>query len=129
MKPMPRVLIVDDNPEDIYLLSMHLQAAGYEIRSAPDLKWGLHVAKTERCAVVLLDNRFGASSELGMDYIRQFAVLSSAGVVLMTAFADERTERDAKAMGASAFLMKPADGDLLLATVAQLLGLTSPVST
>ena len=116
----PRVLVIDDNPEDVYLLSMHLQRAGCEVRSAPDLKWGLHVAKAEPCDIVLLDNRFGNSAETGIDFLREFAALCSAGVILITAFADERTERDAKAMGASAFLTKPVDVEHLLAAIARL---------
>ena len=126
MDEKARVLVVDDNPEDVFLISMILQGAGYEARSAPDLRWGLHVARTERCDVVLLDNRFDGSAETGLDSIRKFRGLSSAGVILMTAFADEKTAQEALLLGAKGFLAKPVEPGTLLSAVSRLLASLCP---
>ena len=121
MKPTPKVLIVDDNQEEIELIRGLLKPAGYEISSANDARQGLDLAGKERFDVVLLDNRFIDSPVVGISTVSEFAAKVPGGVVMITAFGDEELEKDAKMLGASAYLPKPLDSDQLLKTVAELL--------
>jgi CheY-like chemotaxis protein len=115
-----KILIVDDNQEDIQLIAKILEPAGYAIRSADDARAGLELAGKERFDVVLLDNRFINSPVVGIAAVSEYAAKAPGGVVMMTAFGDEELEKDARMLGASAYLPKPLDADLLLKTVSEL---------
>jgi len=121
MNQPAKVLVVDDNPEDVGLAASILQPAGYVIRGAENTRTGLDLVAKERFDVVLLDNRFINSSVVGIAVVSEFAAKVPGGVVLMTAFGDEELEKDAKLLGASAYLPKPLEPKSLLKTVAQLL--------
>jgi len=123
-----KVLIVDDSAEDIALLSRTLQSAGYEVRSATEARSGLDAATAEKFDVILLDNRFDNSTMPGISAVHEFSQKCAAGVVLMTAFGNEDLEKDAKILGALAFLIKPVSSELLLGTVARLLEPRKPPS-
>jgi CheY-like chemotaxis protein len=123
------VLIVDDNPEDIQLISNILQGQGYGVRSASDTRSGLELAAKERFDVVLLDNRFVNSPTVGISSVADFAAKAAWGVVMMTAFANEDLEKDAQLLGASGFLTKPIDSAALLCALAQIAPKGKPAST
>lgn len=121
-----RVLIVDDDPEDVELVSQILQAAGYEVRSASDTRSGLRTADQERFEVVVLDHRFNNSPIVGISVVSEFARRSAAGVVMLTAFGDEDLEKDARMLGAAAYLTKPVDSEALVRTIARLIAQGQP---
>ena len=52
---MPRVLLVEDNPENRDALSRRLQRRGYEVIIAVDGKQGVAMAQAEAPDVILLD--------------------------------------------------------------------------
>ena len=126
MKNPAKVLVVDDNHEDIELIRELLKPAGCAITSANDTRRGLELAGQERFDVVILDNRFINSPVVGISTVSEFAAKVPGGVVMVTAFGDEELEKDAKMLGASAYLPKPLDPDLLLKTVAELLAQRPP---
>ena len=115
-----KVLVVDDNNEDVMLITKILQPAGYAVSSSSDARHGLDMAGKERFDVVLLDNRFINSPVVGISSVSDYAAKVPGGVVMMTAFGDEELEKDAKMLGAAAYLAKPLDSDKLLKTVAGL---------
>jgi CheY-like chemotaxis protein len=128
MKPAIKVLVVDDNNEDIELARRLLDPAGCEVSAANDTRVGLDMAGKERFDVVLLDNRFVNSSIVGISAVSDFAAKVPGGVVMVSAFGDDELERDAKMLGASAYLPKPLDADQLLKTVAELAAKRRPSS-
>ena len=121
-----KVLVVDDNNDDVELVCRILQPAGYAVSSASDARLGLDLAGKERFDVVLLDNRFINSPVVGISAVSEFAAKVPGGVVMITAFGDEELEKDAKMLGASAYLPKPLDSDQLLKTVAGLVAQRPP---
>jgi DNA-binding response OmpR family regulator len=125
----PKVLVVDDNHEDIELVRSILKPAGYEVSGADDTRVGLDLASQKRFDVVLLDNRFIHSPVVGIAMVSAFAAKVPGGVVMVTAFGDEELEKDAKMLGASAYLPKPLDSDKLLKTVAELVAKHPPASS
>jgi CheY-like chemotaxis protein len=120
MEKPAKVLIVDDNHEDIQLIAKILESAGCTVTSANDARTGLDLAAKERFDVVFLDNRFINSPVVGIAAVSDYAAKVPGGVVMMTAYGDEELEKDAKLLGASAYLVKPLDADKLLATVSEL---------
>jgi CheY-like chemotaxis protein len=120
MEKPAKVLIVDDNHEDIQFIAKILESAGCAVTSANDARTGLDLAAKERFDVVFLDNRFINSPVVGIAAVSDYAAKVPGGVVMMTAYGDEELEKDAKLLGASAYLTKPLDADQLLATVSAL---------
>ena len=63
-----RVLVVEDNPMNLEMLSEWLQIGGYEVDSAEDLASACARFEIARPALVLLDIRLGG--EDGADFAR-----------------------------------------------------------
>jgi DNA-binding NtrC family response regulator len=120
MSRKTKVLVVDDNSEDIELASRILTPAGCEVSCANDARAGLELAGRQRFDVVILDNRFVNSPVVGIALVSEFAAQVPGGVIMVTAFGDEDLEKDARMLGASAFLLKPLDAEKLVKTVAEL---------
>jgi DNA-binding NtrC family response regulator len=128
MEHTAQVLVVDDNPEDVQFLSGILQSAGYGTRSASTVKAGLAMAAAERCEVIILDHRFNNPAAVGISAVYEFSQRATAGVIMLTAFGDEDVEKDAKLLGAAAYLTKPVDSETLLRTVKQVIDKPRTVS-
>jgi CheY-like chemotaxis protein len=106
---VPRVLIVDDEPDILLLLRLNLELAGYETGMAADGDEALLRLRRERFDVVLLD--------LQMPVLDGWGVLTALRedpaappVVVLTAFANADGFRDrAFGLGAVGFVSKPPD--------------------
>ena len=120
MPPPRKVLVVDDNSEDAALIARILEPAGWAVSTVNDARAGLDLLEKERFDAVLLDNRFINSPVVGIALVSDYAAKVPGGVAMMTAYGDEELEKDAKMLGAAAYLAKPLDADKLLAAVAAL---------
>ena len=120
MPPPRKVLVVDDNSEDAALIARILEPAGWAVTSLVDARAGLDLLEKERFDAVLLDNRFINSPVVGIALVSDYAAKVPGGVAMMTAYGDEELEKDAKMLGAAAYLAKPLDADKLLAAVSAL---------
>ena len=114
--PTPTVLVIDDDRDLRYSLRRVLAASGYRVVEAESGEQGLDVAKAERPAVILLDNRMGGMS--GVETLRRLRTAYPAGmVVLMTAFGTTQTAIEAMKFGAFDYIQKPFDPKKILALV------------
>ena len=52
---MPKILYVEDNEDNVYMLKRRLERAGFEVVVAPDGEQGLAVAHAERPDLILMD--------------------------------------------------------------------------
>ena len=119
-----RVLVVDDNPENVALIQAQLQRAGHavEVKSSGDA--GLSAAIAAPPDVVLLDVMMP-----GMDgyevcrRLRANPATHALPVVILTALHDRTDKIRALEAGADEFLSKPVDRAELLARVGSLLRL------
>jgi len=94
----------------------------YEFEEAETVAEAIEVAERFRPDVVLVDLMMPGGS--GLDVIRHLAAdpkLKHAGSVVVSAFAAESDQEEAREAGAAAFVSKPFDPDELSATVASLL--------
>ncbi len=112
----PTVLVIDDDRDLRYSLRRVLTAAHYTVVEAESGEQGLEVAKAERPAVILLDNRMGGMS--GVETLRRMrTAYPAAMVVLMTAFGTTQTAIEAMKFGAFDYIQKPFDPKKILALV------------
>ena len=120
--PVARILICDDEPALRELMRIAL-VGDYEFEEAGTVAEAIEVAERFRPHVVLVDVMMPGGS--GLDVVRYLSdhpALGSAGCVVVSAFAAESDQEEAREAGAAAFVSKPFDPDDLSATVASLIG-------
>ena len=105
---MPRVLVVDDEPEAVELLREFLAAKGYEVLTASDGEEALCKVKEERPHLILLDVRMPKMD--GLEVLKQIREIDrEVGIIMVTAVNEEETGRQALQMGAFDYITKPLD--------------------
>lgn len=109
---MPRVLIVDDEPDIADLLTDALIIRGYSASTAHDGPEALQKVKDVRPHVVLLDIDMPGMN--GLEVLRHLRESDPEVVVIMVSgIRDEKTSQAALALGASDYFTKPLDTQAL----------------
>ena len=104
------ILIADDDPEILTMLSIRLQKRGYTTIEASDGLQTLQMARVQRPDLVLLDvmmpgkNGWEVAREL-----RSSPDLTSIGIVMLTAIGEKVNEMTSPLYGADDFVNKPFD--------------------
>ena len=115
---MARVLLVDDSMYQRIKLRKMLAAAGYEIIEASDGEQGLELAASSQPDCMLLDLLMPKMD--GMEVLRRLQENHlPIPVIIHTSDIQEVTKQECLALGAVAFLNKPAREEDLLAAIAQ----------
>ncbi len=105
---MPRVLVVDDEPNARELLSEFLTSKGYEVLTASEGEEALRKVKEDRPHLILLDVRMPKMS--GLEVLRRVREIDQeVGVIMVTAVNEEETGNKALQMGAFDYITKPLD--------------------
>ena len=118
------VLLIDDDPDLLQLLSMRLSAAGYRVSAVPSAEAALAQLAIERPQLVLSDVQLPGRDGLALfDEIRTRH--PSLPVILLTAHGTIPDAVEATARGVFSYLTKPFDGKALLDKIAQALTLSA----
>jgi len=121
------ILIVDDNPANLKLISYLLTNRGYQVRTALDATETLKTLGTFRPRLILMDIQLP-----GMDGLELTKALKSVDatrdilIVAVTAFAMKGDEQKALAAGCDGYITKPIDIRELPGVVAALLAKANP---
>jgi DNA-binding response OmpR family regulator len=108
------ILIVDDDPEIVSMLSTRLTARGYKVSSAGDGHRALELAKRERPDVVLLDVMVpGKSGWEVARALKQDPVTEPIKIVMVTAIGHQVNEITSPIYGADAYVDKPFEFEKL----------------
>lgn len=103
---MKRILVIDDDSEIRYSLKRVLEARGFQVLLAASGEEGIEVARKERPAVVLSDNRMtGITGLETLQHVRSH--VPHAMVIIMTAYATTQTAIEAMKHGAFDYIVKP----------------------
>ena len=125
LRPATSLLVVDDDPDMLRLLSMRLTAAGYRVMAVASAESALNQLELERPSLVLSDVRLPGKDGLALfDIVR--ARHPSLPVILLTAHGTIPDAVEATARGVFGYLTKPFDGKELLEKIAQALALSAP---
>ena len=117
---MGTILVVDDDRLVLATLSHGLAQAGYDVIDADNGDDAILLAREHRPDLALLDIRMQGKS--GFDvaaYLREYCHMP---FMFLSAFSDEKTAAQVKALGAVAYLVKPLDIGQILPVVEQALG-------
>jgi two-component system KDP operon response regulator KdpE len=110
---MPRVLVVEDDPEMQRALALNLTARGFAVTTASDGTAALNEAATVSPDVIVLD--LGLPDLDGMDIIRAIRGYTSTPIVVLSGRSDSHDKVDALDAGADDYVTKPFDVNELVA--------------
>ncbi len=118
----PHILVVDDDPDLLKLLTMRLQAVGYRVTAASSGEAALAQVAAAKPMLVITDLRMG-----GMDGLALFDALHKSDpalpVIILTAHGSIPDAIEATQRGVFGFLTKPFDSKELLRQVEAATGL------
>jgi DNA-binding response OmpR family regulator len=103
-----RVLVVDDEVQAVDLLREFLSAKGYEVITASDGDEALRKVKEERPHLILLDILMPKMD--GLEVLRRLREIDKeVGVIMITGVNEQEIARQAMALGAFDYIVKPLD--------------------
>ncbi len=127
MADKKRILIIDDDPDQVETVSMMLESKGFEPIAAYDGKEGLAKAKSEKPDLIILDvmmpnmDGYEVSKELKKD-----ETLENIPVIMLTAVGEhvsgtKYSHASGMELEADDFFQKPVEPKQLVERVAELL--------
>ena len=116
--PIPRVLVVDDEPAIRRVLSDFLKIEGFSVDTAPDGEVALSLLARAEYDVVISDLKMPKVG--GLELLGEITRLNpEALTIVMTGFGTVDTAIHAMKAGAYDYILKPFKVDVVLATIVQ----------
>jgi two-component system, OmpR family, alkaline phosphatase synthesis response regulator PhoP len=116
------ILVVDDDPEIVTMLSMRLGKRGYQVTTAGDGTKALELAKNTKFDIVLLDVMMpGKSGWEVARALKQDPATQDVKIVMVSAIGEKTNEITAPIYGADAHVDKPFEFEHLERVIARLL--------
>jgi two-component system alkaline phosphatase synthesis response regulator PhoP len=116
------ILVVDDDPEIVTMLSARLGKRGYQVTTAGDGNKAIEMAKGQRFDVVLLDVMMpGKSGWEVARALKQDPATQDVKIVMVSAIGEKTNEITAPIYGADAHVDKPFEFEHLERVIARLL--------
>ncbi len=120
---MKKILVVDDEPDILKVISFRLKKAGYEILTARDGKAALDLIAVNKPDLILLDLRMPVmSGEEVCATLKTSVELKTLPVILLTASSGGKIADKAKELKADDYMIKPFEAEVLLEKVRKLIG-------
>lgn len=115
-----RILVIEDNEQNLYLVTYLLEKAGYRVIPAMDGLAGIEMAKSVDPDLILLDIQLpGMDGYAVARELRSVAVLDDVPIVAVTSYAMVGDREATLAAGCNGYLEKPIDPDGFLDDVAR----------
>src|SRR5712691_610222 len=119
----PKILYIEDNPENRMLVRAVLEAAGYDLVEAEDGLAGIEAAIREEPALILLDiNLPGVDGYEIVAILKSFPNLAATPVIAVTAYAMQGDWQRTLVAGCDGYIQKPINVDAFPRQVAEFLG-------
>lgn len=116
------ILVVDDVPDNLILISLSLQTNGYRVLTANNGEEAIKVATLARPDLILMDIAMPELDGLSaVRRIRKLPELQHVPVVALTAFSTNGFRQAAYEAGFDAYLNKPLDFERLNSLIKMLL--------
>ena len=119
---LPKILYVEDNEDNVYMLRRLLAKHGHEVVVAEDGAKGVEAARREKPDLILMDLSLPVLSGWeAAQRLKQSAETSSIPIIALSAHALEGERDRALAAGCDEFETKPVDFARFLAKLARFL--------
>lgn len=105
-----RILIVDDNPQNLKLVRVLLSGEGYDVRAAASAEQALRELEGYEPRLILMDLQLPGMD--GLELTRRLKADAARGhitIVALTAYAMKGDDQKALAAGCDAYVTKPID--------------------
>jgi len=117
-----RILVVDDEPGQVMVVSKFLKHNGYEVITANDGLECIAKAENELPDLILLDNVMpNMDGQTALGKLRASKKTKDIPVIMVTALSDEENIASAQKGGAVEYVVKPFDYTVLLEKIAKAL--------
>jgi two-component system cell cycle response regulator DivK len=117
-----KILCVEDNEQNLYLVTFLLESKGYRVLSAHDGQEGIDAAIRNKPDLILLDIQLPSMDGYAVARtLRTHPDLSKVPIVAVTSYAMEGDREKALNSGCSGFIEKPINPDTFLAQVEEYL--------
>jgi CheY-like chemotaxis protein len=114
-KTASRVLVVDDEPQVVWMLQFSLEAEGYQTLAARDGRAALDEFREHHPSVVLLDIMMPVMDGWAfLEELQELPPTERPRVIVVSARSSLRDRAKAAELGADAFVAKPFNVDDLL---------------
>ena len=113
-----KILVVEDNEQNLYLMTFLLEQSGYEVISAPTGRKGVEKAQAEKPDLILMDiqlpemNGYEATIR-----IKSIADINRIPIVAVTSHAMEGDRKKALAIGCVGYIDKPFDPETFVSEI------------
>ena len=122
MKTLPNILIVDDDPMDIEIMSMYLSEIA-KVHTAVNGAEAVEYAKHNPMDVILLDVEMPVMDGFQtLDALRKLETCINVPVVMVTNLSDKETVMNSVLMGIDGYLVKPVEKSILQSKVLEVYG-------
>ena len=119
---MSKILIIEDEPEQIQLISMRLKANGYEVISANTAKEGLRATGEEKPDLILLDILLPDMNGLEVaESLKADNMTKDIPIIAITAVGTQDIEEQCRNAGIGGFLRKPYESQDLVKKIKEYL--------
>jgi len=110
------ILLVDDDPEFLWMLTEMITAEGYNALSAEDGKAALEKVKNEHPDLILMD--VAMPDVNGIDLLGRIRIISKrVGIIMLSAHGEPQTIVNSMRAGADDFVTKPFDEECLKSVI------------
>jgi CheY-like chemotaxis protein len=117
-----KVLVVDDEPGMVMILSKFLKHNGYDVITASDGLECIAKAESELPDLILLDNVMpNMDGQTALAKLRASKETKDIPVIMVTALSDEKNIASAQKGGAVEYVVKPFDYTVLLEKIKEAL--------
>ena len=108
-KPMPRLLVVDDEEAICFSMSEYFSLHGYKVDTAREMEEAEKLLDSSEYKVVIQDLRLSLTNNSdGLEMIRMIREHNpQTRIIVLTAYGSAEVEDEARRSGADAFLRKP----------------------
>jgi CheY-like chemotaxis protein len=115
-----RVLIVDDNPTNLKLVTYLVSSLGYDVTTASDAEKALAAISAQRPALILMDLQLPGMDGLELTRrLKSDPATRDIRIVAVTAYAMKGDQEKAFAAGCDGYVTKPIDTRALPGVIAK----------
>jgi two-component system cell cycle response regulator DivK len=117
-----KILYIEDNEQNLYLVTFILEKHGHEVIAARDGKEGIESAKQQKPELILLDIQLpGMDGYMVARTLRTISALKETPIVALTSYAMMGDREKAIESGCTGYIEKPINPDTFMTQVEQYL--------
>ncbi len=125
-----KILIADDEPDILEIISFHLFKLGYEVATAKDGSEAIEKAKSFLPDCIILDIMMPKRTGFEVcEYLRSQKQFDKTFIVLLTALNDEESHIKGLELGGDDFISKPISPKVLVSRISALFRRIQPTET